>query len=117
MKQAYKFHRKILDAGLLIGLSMGALYAGARTGLTPQDPSGGVAVVFAPWTPASAVVSQAVAAGGRFVRFGGLPFVAIVVPDDASYPDRMFSEGAWLVVDSQTPGGCFTAKPNVREIL
>jgi threonine dehydratase len=113
LKQAYELHRKILDAGLLICLSMGALYAGARTGLTPQDPTKGVAVVFAPWTSASAVVTQAVAAGSRFVRFGGLPFIAIVMPDDAAYADRMFSEGAWLVVDSQTPDGCFSANRNV----
>lgn len=115
MKQAYEFHRKILDAGFLICLSMGALYAGARTGLTPQDPAKGVAVVFAPWTPAGTVVTQAVSGGGRFVRFGALPFIAIVMPDDAAYPDRMFGEGAWLVVDAQAPSGCFAANPNVRK--
>lgn len=115
MKQAYEFHRKILDAGFLICLSVGALYAGARTGLTPQDPTKGVAVVFAPWTSPNAVITQAVAAGSRFVRFGSLPFIAIVMPDDAAYPDRMFGEGAWLVVDSQAPGGCFTAAPNARK--
>lgn len=115
MDHAYGFRRKIADAGFLICLSIGALYAGARTGLTPQDPSQGVAVIFAPWTTAGDVLTRAVSTGGRFVRFGALPFIAIVIPDDAAYSDRMFGEGAWLVVDAQTPGGCSAANLSARK--
>ncbi|MDO9412806.1 MAG: hypothetical protein Q7T81_09570 [Pseudolabrys sp.] len=75
----------------------------------------GVAVIFAPWTSASEVFAQTATAGSRFVRFGGLPFIAIVIPDDATYPDRMFGAGAWLVVDSQGPGGCSRANLTARK--
>ena len=101
--------RKIVDIGLLVCLSLGALYAGARVGLTPRDPSQGVAVVFAPWTVAEKTLARAVEGGGRFVRFGGLPFIAVVMPDNANYPDRMFDAGAWLVVDPQTLAACSAA--------
>lgn len=115
MNHAYGFRRKIADAGFLICLSIGALYAGARTGLAPQDPAQGVAVIFAPWTTAADVLSRAVSTGGRFVRFGGLPFIAIVIPDDAAYSAEMFGRGAWLVVDAQAPGGCSTANLTARK--
>jgi hypothetical protein len=101
--------RKIIDVGLLTLLSLGALFAGARAELAPRDPAQGVAVVFAPWTEATRTLSQAVGAGGRFVRFGGLPFIAVVVPDDATYPGRIFEAGAWLVVDPQALAACSTA--------
>jgi hypothetical protein len=101
--------RKIIDVGLLTLLSLGALFAGARAELVPRDPAQGVAVVFAPWTEATRTLSQAVGAGGRFVRFGGLPFIAVVVPDDATYPGRIFEAGAWLVVDPQALAACSTA--------
>ena len=101
--------RKILDAGLLACLSLGVLCAGARVGLTPRDPSQGVAVIFAPWTVAETTLSRAVEGGSRFVRFGDLPFIAVVIPDSANYPDRMLDAGAWLVVDPQTLAACSAA--------
>lgn len=109
LNHSYGLTRKIIDVGLLMCLSIGALYAGARTGLMPQDPTRGVAVIFAPWTPAAKTLSLAVGGGGRFVRFGGLPFIAVVIPDDATYPDRIFGTGAWLVVDPQALAACWSA--------
>ena len=97
---------KIADAGLLACLSLGALYAGARIGLMPSDPAKGVAVIFAPWTAADQALSRAVDSGGRFVRYGGLPFIAIIVPDNAEYSQRMLDAGAWLVVDPQALAAC-----------
>jgi hypothetical protein len=116
LEQSYGLRRKFFDASFLFCLSIGALYAGARTGLTPKDPAQGVAVIFAPWTSANQAFSQAVATGGRFVRFGALPFVAVVIPDDAAYPERMFGAGAWLVVNAQGPGGCSGANASARKI-
>jgi hypothetical protein len=115
LNHPYGLRRKVIDAGLLMCLSIGTLYAGARTGLTPRDPARGVAVVFAPWTPANETLSQAVAGGSSFVRFGGLPFVAVVIPDDATYSDRMFSAGAWLVVDPLALAACSSALSVARE--
>lgn len=100
--------RKFVDIGLLACLSLGTLYAGARVGLMPRDPSQGVAVVFAPWTAADKALSTAVENGGRFVRYGGLPFIAIVVSDDMQYSQRMLDAGAWLIVDPQTLAACFS---------
>ncbi|HEY4140027.1 MAG TPA: hypothetical protein VGM57_01360 [Pseudolabrys sp.] len=101
--------RNIIDGGLLTCLSLGALYAVARTELTPRDPTQGVAVIFAPWTTAEATLSQAVEGGGRFVRFGGFPFIAVVIPDDVKYPDRMLDGRAWLVVDPVALAACLPA--------
>lgn len=101
--------RKFVDIGLLACLSLGTLYAGARVGLTPRDPSQGVAVVFAPWTAEDTALAKAVENGARFVRFGGLPFIAIVVPDNTQYSQRMLDAGAWLVVDPQTLAACLSA--------
>lgn len=109
MKRSSGFARKILDISLLACLSLGTLYAGARVGLTPRDPSEGVAVIFAPWTDAERTLTRAVEGGGRFVRFGGLPFIAVVMPDNANYSDRMFEAGAWLVVDPKTLAACSAA--------
>ena len=94
---------------MLASLSLGALYAGARTGLAPRDTSNGIAVVFAPWTAPEAVLSRAVEGGSRFVRFGGLPFIAIVMPEDADYAARMLGAGAWIVADPQTIAACLSA--------
>ncbi len=100
-----------LDIAFLACLSIGALYATARVGLTPRDPQSGIAVIFSPWTAPDATLSQAVATGSRFVRFGGFSFIAIVVPDDLDYPSRILSAGAWLVVDPKALAACL---PNLK---
>ena len=107
--------RKICDIGLLACLSLGTLYAGARVGLTPRDPSQGVAVIFALWTIAEKTFARSVEGGSRFVRFGGLPFIAVVIPDNTNYSDRMFDAGAWLVVDPQTLAACSAALSFTRQ--
>lgn len=107
--------RKIADIGLLACLSLGTFYASARVGLAPRDPAQGVAVIFAPWTAPEETLTQAVAGGSRFVRFGGFPFIAIVIPDNTKYPDRMLSAGAWLVVDPQTLAACAAALSFTRQ--
>lgn len=92
---------------VLAALSVAALYASARIGLAPRDPQAGVAVIFSPWTAPESALGRAVEAGGRFVRFGGLPFIAVVIPDDAGYASRILGEGAWLVVDPRALAACF----------
>lgn len=113
MTYSYGPIRKIVDAGLLACLSIGALYVGARGALVPQDPTKGVAVIFAPWTTADRTLSEAVEGGGRFVRYGGASFIAIVTADDADYPNRMLGAGAWLVVDPQVLAACSSALERV----
>jgi hypothetical protein len=113
LRQSYGPLRKILDVGLLMLLSVGALFAGARAELIPRDRAHGVAVVFAPWTAANRTLVQAVGGGGRFVRFGGLPFIAVVMPDDGDYADRMLHAGAWLVLDPRALAACSAALSSV----
>jgi hypothetical protein len=101
--------RYALDAVILTCVSMGALYATARATLAPRQPELGVAVVFAPWTGADVTLTRTVEAGGRFVRFGGVPFVAVAIPDDQDYASRVLTSGAWLVVDPKTIAACLSA--------
>ena len=98
--------RRWIDATLLALLSAAVFCVGARASLVPRQPEQGVAVVFAPWTAPEAALTKSVAAGARFVRFGGVGFVAITIPDDGEYPSRAFSLGAWFVVDPQLIVAC-----------
>ncbi len=98
--------RYAIDMALLISLSFAAFIAAAVMALAPRDPANGVAVVFAPWTGADVVLSRAVEARARFVRFGGASFIAVVIPDDAGYQDRVLNAGAWLVLDPQALAAC-----------
>ncbi len=97
---------RAFDFAFLIVLTAGATLASAYVGLSPRDASRGVAVVFAPWTAADAALTRAVEAGSRFVRYGGLPFIAVVMPDDSGYAARIRAAGAWLVADPQALAAC-----------
>lgn len=100
---------KLLDISFLILLTLGTFAAGARIGLMPRTSDNGVAVMFAPWTSAADSLLQATESGGRFVKFGGLPFVAIVMPNDRTYAERMLAHGAWLVMDPKLLAACAAA--------
>lgn len=108
LSHRYTRLHKLIDASVLACLSLGGLYLGARVGLIPRDTTAGVAVVFSPWTSAADTVTQSVAHHGRFMRFGGAPFVAIVMPDDDHYVARALDAGAWLVLDSRVLAACTT---------
>jgi hypothetical protein len=101
--------RWLIDTLILATVSIGALYATARFSLAPRNPSLGVAVVFAPWTPAETTLTRTVEAGGRFVRFGGAAFIAVAMPDNADYSARAFAAGAWLVLDPKALAACLSA--------
>jgi hypothetical protein len=101
--------RRYLDAALIVLLAIVSLFATARIGLKPRDPARGVAVVFAPWIGAQATLTRATDPGGRFVRYGGLPFIAVVMPETADYPERVLADGALLVLDPQALAACFSA--------
>jgi hypothetical protein len=80
-----------------------------RVGLLPNNPGDGVAVIYAPWTSADQTMLRAVAAGARFVRFGGFHFIAVVMPERSDYVERALAGSALLAVDPQVVGGCFPA--------
>ena len=108
LKNPLSLARLSIEIVLLGCLSIGALYVAASATLAPRDPERGVAVVFAPWTAPEAALTRTVAAGARFVRFGGPTFIAIAIPDDRDYASRAFAAGAWLVVDPQVLAACLT---------
>jgi len=98
----------------LAGFAAASFFAVARIGLEPRDPSQGVGVIFAPWTGADAAFVRAVEAGGRFVRFGGLPFVVVVMPEAADYVDRVKAAGALLIVDPLVLAACLPSSSGAQ---
>src|SRR5258708_6449956 len=98
-----------IDIVALTALSVGALCFTARATLVPRNPERGVAVVFAPWTAPETAMARAVGAGGRFVRFGGHGFIAVVAADGRDYAARAMAAGAWLVADPQLVAACLSA--------
>lgn len=100
--------RRWLDGILIFTVAIVSLYGAARLGLKPRDPAAGVGVVFAPWVSDSSAVNRATETGARFVRFGGLPFIVVVVPDAPDYVARISAQGAFLVVDPQVLAACLS---------
>ena len=101
--------RRLLDAALITLFALIGSLGIARVGLAPANPSDGIAVVFAPWTDAQATLSRATAPGARFVRFGGAPFIAIVVPEAGDYQSRIVADGAFFLLDPRVVLACLPA--------
>jgi hypothetical protein len=95
-----------LDLWLVAIMAVGSFAAILRVGLLPADPGAGVAVIYAPWTTADRTMIRAVGAGARFVRFGGFDFIAIVMPEQPDYVERVLADSALLAVDPQVLAGC-----------
>jgi len=95
-----------LDLWLVAALTIASFAVILRIGLLPSNLDHGVAVIYAPWTTPDQTMTRAVNAGARFVRFGGLDFIAVVEPDDPDYLKRVLSGPAILVVDPQVLAGC-----------
>ena len=102
------FGRRLFEAAVIGCAAIGSLYASAAIALKPQDPASGVAVIFAPWTTSEQTFARSVDAGGRFVRYGGYSFIAVVVPEAPDYTSRIRSAGALLVVDPQALAACLS---------
>ena len=98
-----------LDLSLIAILAVVSFGAILRIGLLPAKPDAGVAVIYAPWTTADQTMIRAVSAGGRFVRFGGFDFIAIVIPEQPDYVANALAGSALLVVDPQVLAGCLPA--------
>ena len=98
-----------LDLWLIAILAVGSFAEILRVGLLPADASAGVAVIYAPWTTADRTMIRAVGAGARFVRFGGFDFIAIVMPEQPDYVERVLADSALLAVDPQVLAGCLPA--------
>jgi hypothetical protein len=106
--QGISLAQRCFDAALITLLAVASLFVIARIGLKPRDPLSGVAVMFAPWTSAEATLARATDPGSRFVRYGGFPFIAVVIPERADYPERMLAGGAVFVLDPQALAACLS---------
>ncbi len=98
--------RPWLERFLIVCFAFASLYGAARLGLKPRDPANGVGVVFAPWVSEAAAASRATEAGARLVRFGGLPFIVVVMPETPDYVSQLSGKGAVLLVDPQVLAAC-----------
>ena len=97
---------RLLDVGIIGALICASFIALLRIGLVPDHPATGVAVVYAPWTPANETMLRAVSAGARFVRFGGFSFIAVVMPERPDYVEQVMKGSAWLAADPQALAAC-----------
>jgi hypothetical protein len=105
---------RLIDWSLIMLLAGASFAAVLRVGLVPVEPSAGVAVVYAPWTTANETLTRAVRAGARFVRFGGFDFIAVVMPEDSDYVQRVLADSALLVVDPRLLAACFPSQSAER---
>jgi len=100
---------RLWDSCLIAFLIAASLAAILRVGLLPRDPSAGVAVIYAPGTTAEETLVRAVSAGGRFIRFGGFEFIAIVMPETPDYVERALAGSALLAIDPRVLAACLPA--------
>ena len=107
MKPIRTFRRSFLDVLLIAALALGNFAVVTRIALQPKNPSDGLAIVFSPWTSAASALDRATAPGSRFVRYGGYPFIVVVIPDDPGYVSRVSSTGALFILDPQALAACF----------
>jgi hypothetical protein len=92
-----------LAVAAMAGASLLAIGAIA---FAPHDADAAVAVVYAPWTSSRDALVRAAEAGARVVRFGGLPFIVIVLPERPDYAQRARDGGALLMLDPQALAAC-----------
>jgi hypothetical protein len=98
-----------LDLWLIAIFSVGSFGAILRAGMLPANPGAGVAVIYAPWTTPDQTMIRAVSAGARFARFGGFDFIAIVMPEQPDYVEKVLAGSALLAIDPQVLAGCLPA--------
>jgi hypothetical protein len=95
-----------LDGLVIMAVALGSFVAMTRSTLTPRDVTAGVAVIFPPWINADEALLRSVTAGARFVGYGRVPFIVVVVPEASDYLDRVLSRGALFALDPRSLAGC-----------
>ena len=76
--------------------------------LRPQPGQSQIGVVFPPNYSGQDVLTRIADAGGRLVREGAWPFIAVVAADDAHVLARLDDLGALFTVNPLALGGCLT---------
>jgi hypothetical protein len=80
----------------------------AAATLRPQPGQTQIGVVFPPNIGAQDVLARIAEAGGRLVREGAWPFIAVVAMDDARVLARLDDLGVLFTVNPLALGGCLT---------
>lgn len=105
MKSKARRHRWF-DRLAVAAMAGASLLAIGAIAFAPHDADAAVAVVYAPWTSSRDALVRAAQAGARVVRFGGLPFIVIVLPERPDYAQRARAGGALLMLDPQALAAC-----------
>lgn len=106
----------LASVALIAVLTFASFAIVLRVGLLPAHPEQGVAVIYAPWTPADQTMIRAVGAGARFVRFGGFDFIAVVMPERPDYVERALAGTALLAIDPKVLAACLPVAFLKRDI-
>lgn len=94
------------DRLVIVAMAGASLFGVGVLALSPHDANAAVAVVYAPWTSSRDALVRAAEAGARFVRFGAVPFIVVVVPERPDYAARARAGGALLMLDPQALAAC-----------
>ena len=97
--------RNLLPATLLVAVCI--LWLAAAT-LRPQPGQLQIGVVFPPTLSGSQVLARIADAGGRLVRQGAWPFIAVVTLDTPETLARLNDRGALFTINPLALGGCLT---------
>tara|TARA_R110000868_G_scaffold13586_1_gene63189 strand:- start:112 stop:429 length:318 start_codon:yes stop_codon:yes gene_type:complete len=97
--------RNLLPATLLVVVCV--LWLAAAT-LRPVPGQTQVGVVFPPGLDGDQVLARIADAGGRLVREGAWPFIAVIALDTPETLARLSDQGALFTVNPLALGGCLT---------
>ena len=82
----------------------------AAASLRPQPGQEQIGVVFPPNMDGTEVLAHIADAGGRLVREGAWPFIAVVAMDGADTLSRLEKNGALFTVNPLALGNCLTRR-------
>jgi hypothetical protein len=91
-----------------LGFASGCLLLMTCVMATIPDPSGNVALVYAPTLTAVDAFQRAADAGARPIRFGRFDWIIVVAPqpNDPGFGTRAHEGGALAVINPLLAGGC-----------
>lgn len=103
--------RDVLPAAGLVVFTIGWLAAAM---LRPEPGTRQVGLIFPPQYSATEVLSRIADSGGRLVREGAWPFIAVVSFDGPNTPAQAEKLGALFTVNPLVLGSCVT-RPSARK--